>query len=136
MGTKQLKEFLELLARLKPEEFLGVCKILCVKLFVEEDGQLVDADDGKAAKLEGENGILKFTARDPSDCNTDASNSTAAGQPNPRPTDTPRAKQFDVLLEEVLDKFCEMGRKPRRQLIKVLREATSGRSLARKEEQT
>lgn len=35
--------------------------------------------------------------------------------------------EFDATLENVLDKFLEMKKKPRRQLMKMLRDCTGGR---------
>ncbi len=66
---KNFQDFLECVSRLEPVEYCGLCKIMCVPLYNQNN--------------------------------------------------EPRA--FDVTLKEVMDKFTEMPRKPRRQLMKVLK---------------
>lgn len=71
VNEKSFLEFVEIVSKLEPVEYCGLCKVLCVEMF---DGE------------------------------------------------TP--KPFDKTLEECMDKFLGMNRKPRRQLMKVLRDAT------------
>ncbi len=66
---KNFEEFLQLVSKLEPVEYCGLCKILCVPLYDENN--------------------------------------------------EPRA--FDVTLKEAMDQFLVAPRKPRRQLMKVLR---------------
>lgn len=68
-NEKRLMEFVTLISKMEPQEYCGVCKILGVKLFDEEN--------------------------------------------------EPRA--FEETLSELIDKFLEMKKKPKRDLMKLLK---------------
>lgn len=82
ISSKQLRSFIEDIARLEPIEFFGVCKIMCVEVFTEEK-------DEKGHDI---------------------------------------AKTADVLIEDLIDKFTQLERSRRRQILKVLDSATKGRN--------
>lgn len=70
---KNFMEFVEMVSKLEPVEYCGLCRVMCVEL--ERDG---------------------------------------------------KARPFDETLEDVLDGYLGMKRKPRRELIKMLKDATRG----------
>lgn len=69
-NTAQYKEFLSLISKLDPVQFLGLCRIMCVQVAVEKE-----------------------------------------------------PRQFDNIFNDVITKFPTLGRKQRRDIIKVLKAA-------------
>ena len=69
-NTAQYKEFLSLISKLDPVQFLGLCRIMCVQVAIEKE-----------------------------------------------------LRQFDNIFNDVITKFPTLGRKQRRDIIKVLKAA-------------
>lgn len=69
-NTAQYKEFLSLISKLDPIQFLGLCRIMCVQVAIEKE-----------------------------------------------------PRQFDIIFNDVITKFPTLGRKQRRDIIKVLKAA-------------
>ena len=69
-NTAQYKEFLSLISKLNPVQFLGLCRIMCVQVAIEKE-----------------------------------------------------PRQFDNIFNDVITKFPTLGRKQRRDIIKVLKAA-------------
>lgn len=69
-STAQYKEFLSLISKLDPIQFLGLCRIMCVQVAIEKE-----------------------------------------------------PRQFDNIFNDVITKFPTLGRKQRRDIIKVLKAA-------------
>lgn len=69
-NTAQYREFLSLISKLDPIQFLGLCRIMCVQVAIEKE-----------------------------------------------------PRQFDNIFNDVITKFPTLGRKQRRDIIKVLKAA-------------
>lgn len=69
-NTAQYKEFLNLISKLDPVQFLGLCRIMCVQVAIEKE-----------------------------------------------------PRQFENIFDDVITKFPTLGRKQRRDIIKVLKAA-------------
>lgn len=130
---KELEEFFRLLVKTRPEEFLGVAKILGVSLFIqgeekheEVSGDASDSSDTSDASAtpQTSDNTSTLKARDPStDCATSTVGCSTVDQPQQNITLTIHPRPFEEIFPDMIDKFYALKRKPRRQLLQVLREA-------------
>lgn len=102
---KGVKKLVEMITKLEPQEFLGVCKLLGVRLY-DEVAPVKESDEN----LEG-----RETSKLPTKKELMERNSDVVMRP------------AEILLEEVVTELCSMNRVRRRNLEKLLRPATRGR---------
>lgn len=102
---KGVKKLVEMITKLEPQEFLGVCKLLGVRLY-DEVAPVKESDEN----LEG-----RETSKLPTKEELMERNSDIVMRP------------AEILFEEVVTELCSMNRVRRRNLEKLLRPATRGR---------
>ena len=102
---KGVEKLVKMISKLEPQEFLGVCKLLGVRLYDE------------VAPVEKSNEIS--TGRETSDLPTKEELMERNSDVVVRPA--------EILLEEVIIELCSMNRVRRRNLEKLLKPATRGR---------
>ena len=118
-APKNIMELIYMINKLKPEEFVGVCKILGVEIYVD------DLDDEKRAIEQ----VGMLSAPVPSDEGLVVSEdeSTArqvhiTDEPNLRKT----PRKAEDMIKDVVDKLLTLNRTQRRNLKKLLKAATKG----------
>jgi len=104
-APKGVKKLVEMISKLEPQEFLGVCKLLGVRLY-DEVAPVEKSDE----ILEG-----RETSKLPTKEELIERNSDVVVRP------------AEILLKEVINEVCSMNRVRRRNLEKLLRPATRGR---------
>ena len=102
---KGVEKLVVMISKLEPQEFLGVCKLLGVRLY-DEVAPVKESDEN----LEG-----RETSKLPTKEELMERNSDVVVRP------------AEILLEEVIEELCSMNRVRRRNLEKLLRPATKGR---------
>ena len=102
---KGVKKLVEMISKLEPQEFLGVCKLLGVKLYDE------------VAPVEKSDEIS--TGRQTSDLPTKEELIERNSDVVVRPA--------EILFEDVIDELCKLNRTRRRNLERIVRSATKGR---------
>ena len=102
---KGVEKLVVMISKLEPQEFLGVCKLLGVRLYDE------------VAPVEKSDEVLD--SREISDLPTKKELIERNSDVVVRPA--------EILLEEVIEELCSMNRVRRRNLEKLLRPATKGR---------
>ncbi len=102
---KGVEKLVVMISKLEPQEFLGVCKLLGVRLYDE------------VAPVEKSDEILD--GRETSDLPTKEELIERNSDVVVRPA--------EILLEEVIEELCSMNRVRRRNLEKLLKPATRGR---------
>ena len=109
MGNKKVSKGVEklviMISKLEPQEFLGVCKILGIRLYdevapVEKSNEI--SEDRETSKLPTKEELME-------------QNSDVVMRP------------AEILLDEMIEKLCELNRERRRNLEKLLKPATRGR---------
>jgi len=108
-APKNIVELIYMINKLKPEEFVGVCKILGVKIYVEDL-----EEDKKAEEM--------LSAPVPSDEESDGRQVHTTDEPNLKKT--PRLAEY--MIRDVVDKLLTLNRTQRRNLRKLLKAATKG----------
>lgn len=110
-SEKEIEKLTKMITKLEPQEFVGLCKILGVKIY--------EIDKEKQG-----NGEEKVEVKDEN--NVEAS---ARGRECPDKDDNKKIKIRDaeILLSEVIGKIGELNRTQRRNLLKLLKPATRGR---------
>lgn len=103
---KGVQKIVEMVGKLEPQEFLGVCKILGIRLYdvvrpVEEDAQ----------------DLTEIT----SDCDN---TKVESKEENQKRNQDVVVRPAEVLLEELIDKLVALNRTQRRNLQKLLKAAT------------
>ena len=118
---KNVTELLYMINKLEPEEFLGVCKILGVEIYVE------DLDDEKRAVEQV--GMLRAAV--PSEEGLVVSEEDTTGRPvriekdkDPNLQKMPR--KAEDMIKDVVEKITELNRVQRKNLKKLLKAATKG----------
>ena len=102
---KGVKKLVEMITKLEPQEFLGVCKLLGVRLY-DEVAPVKESDEN----LEGREISKLPTKEELMERNSDVV-----------------MRPAEILLEEVIEELCSMNRVRRRNLEKLLKPATRGR---------
>lgn len=102
---KGVKKLVKMISKLEPQEFLGVCKLLGVRLYDE------------VAPVEKSDKIS--TGRETSDLPTKEELMERNSDVVVRPA--------EILLEDVIDEICQLNRVRRRNLERIIRSATKGR---------
>lgn len=110
-SEKEIEKLTKMITKLEPQEFVGLCKILGVKIY-EIDEEKQESREEKV-EVEGENDV----------------EASARGRERPDKDDNKKVKIRDaeVLLSEVIGKIGELNRTQRRNLLKLLKPATRGR---------
>ena len=107
---KEVEKLAYMIAKLEPAEFVGVCKILGVKLVEDIDGLNVeDAAGGRIPDKDGDN-----------------VEDTTDGRSVHMSVDI-EVRAAEDLISEVFDKLTKLNRTQRRNLMKLLKPATKGR---------
>lgn len=118
-APKNIVEFMYMINKLKPEEFVGVCKILGVEIYVD------DLDDEKRAMEQ----VGMLSAPVPSSEGLDVSGENPDGR-SVRITDEPNLRKTprkaEDMIRDVVDKLLTLNRTQRRNLKKLLKAATKG----------
>jgi len=99
--SKGTKKLVEMIAKLEPQEFLGVCKLLGVRLY-DEVAPVENSDGRQTSKLPTKEELMER-------------NSDVVMRP------------AEILLEDVIDELSKLNRVRRRNLEKLLKPATKGR---------
>lgn len=110
-SEKEIEKLTKMITKLEPQEFVGLCKILGVKIYeIDEEKQ---ENREEKVEVEGENDV----------------EASARGRERPDKDDNKKVKIRDaeVLLSEVIGKIGELNRTQRRNLLKLLKPATRGR---------
>lgn len=102
---KGVKKLVKMISKLEPQEFLGVCKLLGVRLYDE------------VAPVEKSDEIS--TGRETSDLPTKEELMERNSDVVVRPA--------EILLEDVIDEICQLNRVRRRNLERIVRSAAKGR---------
>lgn len=102
---KGVKKLVEMITKLEPQEFLGVCKLLGVRLY-DEVAPVEKSDEN----LEGRQTSDLPTKEELMERNSDVV-----------------VRPAEILFEDVITELCSMNRVRRRNLEKLLRPATRGR---------
>ena len=108
-APKNIVELIYMINKLKPEEFIGVCKILGVEIYVE------DLEDGKR-------GVEMENAPVPSEEESAARQVHETDEPNLKKT----PRKAEDMIRDVIDKLLNLNRTQRRNLKKLLKAATKG----------
>lgn len=111
-SEKEIEKLTKMITKLEPQEFVGLCKILGVKIY-EIDEEEKQGNREEKVEVEGENDV----------------EASARGRERPDKDDNKKVKIRDaeVLLSEVIGKIGELNRTQRRNLLKLLKPATRGR---------
>ncbi len=102
---KGVKKLVEMITKLEPQEFLGVCKLLGVRLY-DEVAPVEKSDEN----LEGRETSDLPTKEELMERNSDVV-----------------VRPAEILLEDAIDKICQLNRVRRRNLERIVRSATKGR---------
>ena len=108
-APKNIVELIYMINKLKPEEFVGVCKILGVQIYIED----LD-EDRKAEEM--------LSAPVPSNEESTGRQVHTIDEPNLKKT--PRLAEY--MIRDVVDKLLNLNRTQRRNLKKLLKAATKG----------
>lgn len=118
-APKNIVELIYMINKLKPEEFIGVCKILGIEIYVD------DLDDEKRAIEQV--GMLNAAVPSNEGLVVTEDESTArqvhiSDEPNLRKT----PRKAEDMIRDVVDKLLTLNRTQRRNLKKLLKAATKG----------
>ena len=118
-APKNIVELIYMINKLKPEEFVGVCKILGIEIYVD------DLDDEKRAIEQV--GMLNAAVPSNEGLVVTEDESTArqvhiSDEPNLRKT----PRKAEDMIRDVVDKLLTLNRTQRRNLKKLLKAATKG----------
>lgn len=108
--SKNTEKIIKMILKLEPQEFIGVCKILGVKIYDE---------------IEAESDVDDFAAGSPRDAQDDSSEIAEADSTG-RPVDI-KVRSAEDLIVDVVDKVEQLNRTQRRNLTRLLKPATKGR---------
>ena len=108
--SKLIVENIEMMSKLEPQEFIGVCKILGVQIYDE---------------IEVESDVDDFAAGSPRDAQ-DNSSEIAEADSTGRPVDI-KVRSAEDLIVDVVNKVEQLNRTQRRNLTRLLKPATKGR---------
>lgn len=118
-APKNIVELIYMINKLKPEEFIGICKILGVEIYVD------DLDDEKRAIEQ----VGMLSAPVPSNEGLSMTDEESDGR-SVRITDEPNLKKTprkaEDMIRDVVDKLLTLNRTQRRNLKKLLKAATKG----------
>ena len=107
--NKSTEKIVGMICKLEPQEFIGVCKILGVKIYEEVEGES-DVDDFAPGSLR--------------DAHNDADAQTIATAAE---LERIKIRQAEDLIPEVIEKITQLNRTQRRNLTKLLKPAVKGR---------
>ena len=113
---KGVEKLVEMIAKLEPQEFIGICKILNIPIYtVEKKNEQVPAAES----------TLEKTELNPE--STETSDGRESKLENQQRNLDVVIRPADELLPEVIHEITYMNRTRRRNLAKLLRAATKGR---------
>ena len=112
--SKNTEKIVGMIVKLEPQEFIGVCKILGVKIY-DEIVEMQDVDD--------------FAASSSRDAQNDSSEITEAESTGRAQCAniTIKIRLAEDLFVDVVDKVEKLNRTQRRNLLRLLKPATKGR---------
>lgn len=112
--SKNTEKIMKMILKLEPQEFIGVCKILGVKIYDE---------------IEGESDVDDFAAGSPRDAQDDSSEIAEADSTgrHQRAGITIKVRPAEDLIVDVANKVEQLNRTQRRNLTRLLKPATKGR---------
>ena len=97
---KGVIKLVKMITKLEPQEFLGVCKLLGVKLY---EGECDEISTGRqTSDLPTKEELIELTKN-------------------------VEVRPAEILLQEAIDEICKMNRTRRRNLERIVRSATKGR---------
>lgn len=118
-APKNIVELIYMINKLEPEEFIGVCKILGVEIYVD------DLDDEERAVEQ----VGMLSAAVPSNEGLSVTDEESDGR-SVRITDEPNLKKTprkaEDMIRDVVDKLLTLNRTQKRNLKKLLKAATKG----------
>lgn len=112
--NKNTEKIMKMILKLEPQEFIGVCKILGVKIY-DEIVDMVDVDDFAAG-----------SSRDAQDDSSEITEAESTGR-HQRANINIKVRSAEDLIVDVVDKVEQLNRTQRRNLMRLLKPATKGR---------
>ena len=118
-APKNVMELIYMINKLQPEEFIGVCKILGVEIYVddlEEERRAVEQVGMLSAPVPSSEGLVV------SDEESTGRQIHITDEPNLKKT----PRKAEDMIRDVVDELLELNRTQRRNLKKLLKAATKG----------
>ena len=118
-APKNVMELIYMINKLQPEEFIGVCKILGVEIYVddlEEERRAVEQVGMLSAPVPSSEGLVV------SDEESTGRQIHITDEPNLKKT----PRKAEDMIRDVVDKLLELNRTQKRNLKKLLKAATKG----------
>ena len=118
-APKNIMELIYMINKLKPEEFIGICKILGVEIYIDdldEEKRATEQVGMLSAPVPSDEGLVV------SDEESTARQVHTADEPNLRKT----PRKAEDMIKDVVDKLFILNRTQRRNLKKLLKAATKG----------
>jgi len=118
-APKNIVELIYMINKLKPEEFIGVCKILGVEIYVddlEEEKRAIEQVGMLSAAVPSNEGLSV------TDEESDGRSVRITDEPNLKKT----PRKAEDMIRDVVDKLLTLNRTQRRNLKKLLKAATKG----------
>ena len=120
-APKNIVELIYMINKLKPEEFIGICKILGVEIYVEdlsEEKRVLEQVGMLSAAVPSNEGLVV----EEEDEESAARSVQITDEPNLRKT----PRKAEDMIKDVVDKLLNLNRTQRRNLKKLLKAATKG----------
>ncbi len=120
-APKNVVELIYMINKLKPEEFIGICKILGVEIYVEdlsEEKRVLEQVGMLNAAVPSNEGLVV----EEKDEESTARSVQITDEPNLRKT----PRKAEDMIKDVVDKLLNLNRTQRRNLKKLLKAATKG----------
>lgn len=120
-APKNIVELIYMINKLKPEEFIGICKILGVEIYVEdlsEEKRVLEQVGMLSAAVPSNEGLVV----EEEDEESTARSVQITDEPNLRKT----PRKAEDMIKDVVDKLLNLNRTQRRNLKKLLKAATKG----------
>lgn len=115
---KNVTELLYMINKLEPEEFLGICKILGVEIYVE------DLDDEKRAVEQV--GMLRAAVPSEEGLVVSEEDAAVRVEEDKDPNLQKMPRKAEDMIKDVVEKITKLNRVQRRNLKKLLKAATKG----------
>lgn len=118
-APKNIVELIYMINKLQPEEFIGVCKILGVEIYVDdldEEKRAIEQVGMLSAPVSSNEGLTV------TDEESDGRSVRITDEPNLKKT----PRKAEDMIRDVVDKLLTLNRTQRRNLKKLLKAATKG----------
>lgn len=112
--NKNTEKIVKMILKLEPQEFIGVCKILGVKIY-DEIVDMIDVDD-----------LAAGSSRDAQGDSSEITEAESTGR-DQRANINIKVRPAEDLIVDVVDKVEQLNRTQRRNLLRLLKPATKGR---------